>query len=115
MPTYECDKCGACCKGHLIVEAYEIDAIREPRLLTADVGTWTAGKTPEEILSRLDSEFTCLVIAANKPCKFLGHDNLCTIYPTRPNCCVGMEAGSEECQRAREAEGLPPLVALAES
>ena len=33
MPNYECDKCGACCRGNLLVEAYELDVLREPRLI----------------------------------------------------------------------------------
>jgi hypothetical protein len=33
---YECDQCGACCKGTVIVEADYLDTRREPRLI-ADV------------------------------------------------------------------------------
>ena len=36
MPAYECDGCGACCEGHLLVEADLLDLLREPRLLEAD-------------------------------------------------------------------------------
>ena len=36
MPHYECDRCGACCAGHLIVEAYHVDVLREPRLEPVD-------------------------------------------------------------------------------
>jgi Fe-S-cluster containining protein len=42
-------------------------------------------------------------------CPLLGADNLCTIYPSRPNCCVAMQAGSDQCQLARGMAGLPPL------
>jgi Fe-S-cluster containining protein len=44
-----------------------------------------------------------------QPCMFLGNDNLCQVYPTRPNACVGMQAGDKQCQAAREEAGLPPL------
>ena len=33
--------------------------------------------------------------------------NLCSIYPTSPNACVGMQAGDEQCRDARAVEGLP--------
>lgn len=110
MPTFECDRCGACCRGTLIVEADELDVLREPLLLTAAAGPWCASKSPDEIRAHLEQEFACLVIAGGQPCKFLGADNLCGIYPTRPNACVGMQAGDEQCQVARASVGLAPLM-----
>ena len=46
---YECDRCGVCCQGTLIVEAYGLDVLREPRVLHADVN----GRVPtvEELLA----------------------------------------------------------------
>jgi Fe-S-cluster containining protein len=102
---YECDLCGACCRGTLIVEAYYLDALREPRILDADV---TGRKVA---LDDLDDECRCVLLAAGLPCRFLGDDSRCTIYPTRPNTCVGFEAGDEQCQEARSQLGLPPLQA----
>ena len=102
-PYYECDRCGACCQGTLIVEAYYVDALREPRILDADV---TGRKST---LDDLSDDDRCIILAANTPCKFLGSDNRCTIYPTRPNVCVGMEAGDTQCQDARQCRDLPPL------
>ena len=101
---YECDRCGVCCQGTLIVEAYGLDVLREPRVLHADVH----GRVPtmEDLLA---DDGKCILLAANTPCKFLGNDNCCTIYPTRPNVCVGMEAGDTQCQDARERRGLAPL------
>lgn len=107
MPNYECDCCGACCKGHLIVEAYELDLLREPRLASAD--PFYVQKTMAETLSLLEDGDRCLVLAAARPCQFLGTDNRCSIYPTRPNTCVGFAAGDEQCQYARQAAGLPLL------
>ena len=100
---YECDCCGACCQGTLIVEAYYVDALREPRILDADV----TGR--RQTMDDLSDDDRCIILAANAPCKFLGNDNRCTIYPTRPNVCVGMEAGDEQCQKARNQRELPPL------
>jgi len=100
---YECDRCGACCQGTLIVEAYYLDALRELRILAANV----SGR--ETTLEDLDDEGRCVVMAANQPCRFLSDDGLCTIYSTRPNACVAMEAGDSQCQEARSQLGLPPL------
>ena len=104
-----CDQCGACCKGHLIVEAYELDVLREQHLATADIGEWTRDMTYETLIAALEQEGRCLVIVGGDECKFLRGDNTCAIYPTRPNVCVGLQAGDEQCQEARIAEGLPPL------
>jgi Fe-S-cluster containining protein len=111
MPTYECDRCGACCKGYLLVEVYDLDVLREPKLATADTSNWYAAMTQQQVMAELEQEGKCLIIAGgqDRPCKFLGGDNLCTIYPTRPNVCVAMEAGDDQCQNAREQAGLPPL------
>lgn len=108
MPKFECDKCGACCKGSLIVEAEELDVVREPRIVAAD--HHYAGKSVEQVLVELQTDIGRVVLlACGKPCQFLSTENDCTIYPTRPNCCVGLEAGDEQCQEARKAEGLLPL------
>jgi Fe-S-cluster containining protein len=105
---FECDNCGACCKGHLIVECEDLDILREPRLIDAD--PHHAGKTVDEILQGYQHGMA-VILAITKPCSFLA-ENKCSIYPTRPNCCVGMMAGDEQCQEAREAEGLPPLLPI---
>ncbi len=106
---YECDKCGACCR-QLIVEADELDVLREPRLIDAD--RHYAGKSVDEVIDELQSDVGKAIIIAcgtARPCPFLDADNKCTIYPTRPNVCVAMQAGDEQCQAARQAEGLEPL------
>ena len=105
MTRPECDRCGACCAGVLIVEADYLDALREPRLLDADV---SGRRVALDVLD--DAHAVLLACGTERPCRFLGPDNLCGIYPTRPNGCVAFEAGSEECQRARRLFGLPPLV-----
>jgi Fe-S-cluster containining protein len=106
--SYVCDNCGACCKGHLIVEVEELDILREPRLIEAD--RHHQGKTVEQMLDAY-SNGMAVIIAISKPCPFLAEDK-CSIYPTRPNCCVGLQAGDEQCQESREAEGLPPLLPI---
>ncbi len=106
---YECDHCGACCR-RLIVEVYDLDVLREQHLATADISGTTRGMTYDTLMAELEQEGHCLVIAGGgEECKFLRGDNTCAIYPTRPNACVAMQAGDEQCQAARADEGLPPL------
>ena len=102
-PTYKCDQCGACCR-HLIVEVYELDITREPKL-ESHVDRFREGVEGE------NGEVGLLACGITHPCKLLGDDNRCIIYPTRPTGCVLMPAGDEQCQMAREMAGLPPLEA----
>lgn len=116
MSRYECDRCGACCRGSLLVEVYDLDVLREPKLAAADVTRPDFGSV-EAVMADLNSEEgRCLIIAGgvDHPCSFKGSDDCCSIYPTRPNVCVAMEAGSEQCQYAREAAGLAPLPPIVE-
>ena len=108
LPRYECDKCGACCKGSLIVEADEIDVMREPRLIEADRHYAHLGVSKTIELLRTDIG-RAVIISCGNSCPFLGEDNLCSIHLTRPNVCVAFEAGDEQCQEARLLHGLPPL------
>jgi len=107
MPEYECDCCGACCQGHLIVEADQIDVRREPRLIQSD--PHYAGRSVRDALQELSEVGKCVVLAANRPCTFLSTDCRCSIYPTRPDACIAMDPGDQQCQEARAAQGLPPL------
>lgn len=104
MSAYECDKCGACCNGSLIVEAYRRDAKREPRILKRQYGTITLKQ-----LGQGDGRCLLLACGTSKPCKSLGADNLCSIYTTRPDTCREFEAGDSQCQEVRERNGLPRL------
>lgn len=108
MPVYECDGCGACCQGLLLIEVYELDLLREPRLQTVDPRH--AGRSRADSLDELSDPDRCLIIAGC--CPFLSPDKRCSIYPTRPNACVAMAAGDEQCQQVRRDVGLPPLAPL---
>jgi Fe-S-cluster containining protein len=110
MPAYACDHCGACCEGRLIVEADDLDILREARLIRAD--PYHSGKPVAQVLHELRCKGKAVLIAGPRPCLFLGDDQHCTIYPTRPAACVAMQAGDVQCQEARLASGLPPLPAL---
>ena len=105
--AYECDKCGACCEGSLLVEADWVDAVREPRLLAADANL--------RALSLGDlQEGRIVLLTGNRPCPFLGDECMCSIYPTRRQDCVAFEAGSDQCQEARQHSGLPLLMPLSD-
>lgn len=116
--NYSCDQCGACCKS-LIVEFYEIDVLRESRLLEI---------IPAEMLAK--SEGGMLWDSTRKCCPYLSDQigilhrihgegeqrtrtetpvHSCLIYPTRPTCCVAVQAGDAKCQQARKIQGLPML------
>ena len=95
---YECDGCGECCRSKL-VDVFPEDVLRQPR-----VG---------EHMSRLrepglDGEIGYLNCGGGK-CFFLGSENRCDIYPTRPVVCVLFPAGCDQCQEVRRDAGLPPL------
>lgn len=111
MPRYECDKCGACCQGTLIVEADEIDVLREPRLIEAD--RYYAPLGVEKSLELLRADVgRAVILACGQACRFLSAENLCSIHPTRPSVCVAFAAGDEQCQESRARQGLSPLLPL---
>lgn len=109
MMRYECDQCGACCRN-LIIEIDHIDVVREPSLLP--VVTLLDGGGRVQYESEWEKQYG-LACGSKHPCQKLGEDNRCTIYPTRPNVCVGFEPGSEQCQEIREAVGIGPLLPTA--
>lgn len=98
--NFECDKCGACC-SKLIIEPTYFDAMREPRLFHLC--------TDRQGLR--DGTHCVMVQVPTNDCRcaFLGDGNLCSIYPTRPEQCVRVEAGDAKCQLARTQAGLPWL------
>ena len=121
--SYLCDHCGACCR-HLIVEIAPVDVAREPKLV--DAAKPFRAPLPSSVPYDDDHaeeyarvgplvpgfEWGAMLAPSRFPdmaCPLLGDDNLCTIYPTRPTCCVAMQAGSDQCRNARESAGLPPL------
>jgi Fe-S-cluster containining protein len=111
MPRYECDHCGACCKAPLIVEADILDVLREPRLIDAD--PCHRGKTVLQMVEEMEDEMKAVILPS--PCSFLSAENKCNIYPTRPNCCVGLQPGDEQCQESRAAAGLEPLAPVVDA
>jgi len=118
-PGEKCRKCGLCCMGHLILEASELDVMREPRIAAAGAECKDGG---EYGLSDLCwSLNTGADLGAGLPaCPFavintLGGDATCMIYRTRPNMCVAFEPGGEQCQELRLGVGLSQALKTAEA
>lgn len=103
---FECDQCGACCRK-LIVEIVEADVVREPRLREVARPIRKAA-----YVMFGDEEPPDYMLTCGKPCPML-NGNQCSIHDTKPHVCAAFSAGSEQCQDARAADGLPPLVPLA--
>ena len=110
MTPYECDQCGACCEGSLIVQAEWIDVVREPRLIDAD--RHYQEHEVDTVLTMLEDGMRVVTLACGQACPFLSEGKTCSIYPSRPNDCVAMQAGDEQCQQARGEAGLSPLQSL---
>lgn len=104
--VYECDSCGACCRSPMLLEAQHHDVLREPRIAERGMlldghGKLEFGQAEWSLNDRSEGGLGA--------CVFLGGDNRCGIYATRPVMCVAFQAGSEKCQRQRAIAGLPPL------
>ena len=93
----ECKKCGSCCRK-LIIEIEWLDILREPRLAPPN-SKLLDGNGEIKFESDWEKEFL-LACGENMPCPFL-KDSKCEIYPTRPNVCVALEPGSEQCLKVR--------------
>ncbi len=98
----ECDHCAACCNT-LIIEIHHVDVVREPRLL--EVATACRQEPGEDVWERA---YLLASGGSTGGCP-MHRDGRCSVYPTRPTCCVGFEAGGTDCQRARYYANLPPL------
>lgn len=97
----ECDKCGACCCS-FPVYASEADASAEPKIKERGVKL-------DKWLGDNDWRYQLHPLPFLNACTFLGLDNLCSIYASRPGVCRKFEAGSPQCQEARKRMGLGVL------
>ncbi len=81
--TFECKRCGACCRVPGYVRLTEADILALSHTLglspEAFIETWTA----------LSPTRSGLVIKAepSAPCPFLTEDNLCRVHAARPQQC----------------------------
>jgi uncharacterized protein len=108
MPSsFECDLCGACCCTFPVYVS-AADAERESRIKAE-------GKELAEHLESPDWKFQLFPLPFRDACVFLDHGNRCGVYETRPEVCRRFEAGSDQCQEARQRSGLLPLLSDPES
>lgn len=104
--------------GHLVLEASELDVMREPRI--ADRGEKCKDGGEYGLSDLCWSLNTGVNLAAGLPaCPFAVFNTLtgaatCMIYRTRPNMCVAFEPGGEQCRqlRADTAEPVKPQPAM---
>lgn len=68
MKLFECDQCGACCQGPLIVEADDLDVMREPRLIDADPRL--RGKSVHQVLYEIQNDYRSVYLAGCHRCMF---------------------------------------------
>lgn len=101
--TYACDNCGLCCTT-MLARATTVDAMREPRIAQECRRAKVNGQVEDWYMLNSDPEGNTL-----PPCRFHTGQG-CGIYSTRPNACVGFQAGSPDCQWLRQGAGLAPLV-----
>jgi Fe-S-cluster containining protein len=103
----QCDLCGACCKTFPVLVSIR-DAEREPRILDE-------ARCLEPWQQREEWNYQLHPLPFLNGCCFLGGDDRCTVYSTRPSVCRRFQAGSEECHEARARLGLAPLAVRGES
>ncbi|MBL8822070.1 MAG: YkgJ family cysteine cluster protein [Planctomycetia bacterium] len=99
LPVFECDGCGACCRTFPIYVT-EADAILEPRIHQEGCRNTNSTRYP----------ITLFPLPFHEACCFLDSEQRCAIYSTRPGICRELAAGSEQCQQARQRQGLPELL-----
>jgi Fe-S-cluster containining protein len=102
-------RCGACCANtdenraegfRDYVQVFPRDALaRRGDLL----GVYAVRNKRGEIHLRLDTEDRCVALEG-----VLGDRVRCSLYALRPEVCKRVEAGSEECLRARRERGIDP-------
>ena len=100
-----CDRCGACCQTFPVLVSIG-DAERQPRIREEALQVKPWQRTDEW-------EFQLHPLPFQRGCIFLGEDNLCSTYESRPAVCRRFAAGSPECLEARSRIGLQPLPGLA--
>lgn len=106
MSHYECDGCGACCRTWPVLVSDD-DAAREPRIRRE-------GRELPQYLATPYWRYRLFPLPFHERCCFLGEDQRCGIYETRPRVCREFEAGLERCQEARKLSDLPPLLSIEE-
>ena len=106
---HPCQRCGACCAAYRVAFYWAEAAPANPDGVPAEL---TASLRPNILAMRgTDSDDPhCIALDG-----IVGKQVHCRIYPQRPSPCRELKASyedgthSEQCDRARARNGLPPL------
>jgi Fe-S-cluster containining protein len=91
----DCTTCGACCvKNRVVLEREDIRRFR---------ASGRSDLIAPPYVRREDGKLI-FRLTKTRRCKHLLSDNLCAIYPVRPNACREFPMGSESCLAVREEE-----------
>jgi Fe-S-cluster containining protein len=111
MPAiFDCKSCGACCcntarnlrdNHREYVEITKKDKLFRERELLEQVGVKNARGELHMIL--VGPEQRCIALDGD-----IGEGVKCTIYAWRPQGCKNVEAGDDECLKARKSKGMSP-------
>jgi len=97
-----CVRCGACCATYRVSFYWsEAEANGLPAALTEKLSPWTSCMAGTNRPAP-----RCLALRGE-----IGADIACSVYTQRPSPCRELQAGDEQCHRARAHHGLPPLSA----
>lgn len=109
-PVHPCLRCGACCAAYRVAFHW------------SEAAPGLDGLTPPQLVQPLDPHRVVMRGTLSKPVRCIaltgdvGSDARCGIYPQRPSPCRALHAAweqgepSPQCDRAREAHGLPALL-----
>jgi len=97
--SLDCTQCGACCQCFPIFAGVE-DAARELRIAQET-------RPVEAHLASHERAYQLFPLPFLEACAFLASNQLCRIYPTRPDVCRRFTAGSPQCLEARQRVGFP--------
>ncbi len=110
VSSFDCQSCGACCcntarnRADGTREYVEVDTTdrlyREQRDVLKTLGVRNAAG--QWHLRLVGDDERCVALAGD-----VGVDVRCTIYALRPHGCRVVQAGDDECLRARRHHGLP--------
>jgi Fe-S-cluster containining protein len=101
--TWDCQKCGACCRGLdvLLTDAEADQFESRPDLVRLTVLYQPRAGLAARFLKRDAQTDTCLALGGR-----FG-DCACTIYAQRPYLCRELQPGDPHCLEARRREGFP--------
>ena len=98
-----CLDCGACCASFRVSFYWsEAEARGLPAALTEQVNPWFSCMAGTN-----DARPHCIALSGN-----VGQSVGCTVYEMRPEPCREVQAGDEQCAKARARHGMTPLPSL---